>query len=185
MRFRTSTLTFGRPPRGRDRHRQYRRKPARCQPTTVSGFTIAKTLDQLGHRCRKAVQKNRSQRFKAGRGRLRLSTATCCRKSEDFQGNLHATAEENTDSGEQCEDQGSTANRCTTPSQLLPLAVDPEVQSVDSNTSQSFEYIQLAAGVWKLLGDDNLFPRVSELAAHLVDYVDLAGVLTRSQILKR
>src|SRR6266446_2433584 len=37
---RTSASIFGRPPRERDFHRQYRRKPARCQRTRVSGRTI-------------------------------------------------------------------------------------------------------------------------------------------------
>jgi hypothetical protein len=54
-------LAFGRSPRGRDRQRQLSRKPAPCQPTTVSGFNSL------------------SQEFKLGRGRFCLSTATCCR----------------------------------------------------------------------------------------------------------
>ena len=81
MRVRTSSLSLGRPPRGRDRQRQYRRKPDRCQPTTVSGFTMTRTSDHRGHMCRRAVQKKRSRRFSKGRGRFRLSTATCCRKA--------------------------------------------------------------------------------------------------------
>jgi hypothetical protein len=44
----TSTGTFGRPPRGRDFHRQYKRKPARCQRITVTGLTIAKALSTSG-----------------------------------------------------------------------------------------------------------------------------------------
>ena len=44
----TSGATFGRPPRGRDFHRQYKRKPARCQRITVSGLTIAKALSTSG-----------------------------------------------------------------------------------------------------------------------------------------
>ncbi len=59
MRVRNSGLTFGRPPCGRDRQLQCRRKPSRCQPTTVSGFTITRTSDHLGHRYRNAVQKKR------------------------------------------------------------------------------------------------------------------------------
>ena len=81
MRIRTSSLTLGRPPRGRDRQRQYRRKPARCHPTTVSGFTITRTSDHRGHMCRRVVQKKRSRRFREDRGRFRLSTATCCRRA--------------------------------------------------------------------------------------------------------
>jgi hypothetical protein len=37
---------IGRPPRLRDVQRQYRRKPARCQPTTVSGLTITNASRQ-------------------------------------------------------------------------------------------------------------------------------------------
>jgi hypothetical protein len=33
-------VILGRPPRARDFHRQYSRKPARCQATTVSDLTI-------------------------------------------------------------------------------------------------------------------------------------------------
>jgi hypothetical protein len=81
MRVRISSLTVGRPPRGLDRQRQYRRKPARCHPTTVSGFTMTRTSDYRGHRYRRVVQKNRSRRFTEGRGRFRLSTLTCCRRA--------------------------------------------------------------------------------------------------------
>lgn len=48
MRLRVSSLILGCPRRGWDRQRQYLRKPARCQPTTVSGFTISKTSDHRG-----------------------------------------------------------------------------------------------------------------------------------------
>jgi hypothetical protein len=34
---RRASVILGRPPRGRDFQRQYMRKPAQCQPTTVSG----------------------------------------------------------------------------------------------------------------------------------------------------
>ena len=37
-------IDFGRPPRERDFHRQYRRKPARCQRMRVSGRTIVMAL---------------------------------------------------------------------------------------------------------------------------------------------
>jgi hypothetical protein len=39
---------FGRPPGDFDFHRQYKRKPARCQRITVSGLTIAKALSMFG-----------------------------------------------------------------------------------------------------------------------------------------
>src|SRR5438445_12759130 len=56
MRLRNSASIFGRTPRGRDRQRQYRRKPARCHPMTVSGLTITRTSDHRGHTRRKVVQ---------------------------------------------------------------------------------------------------------------------------------
>jgi hypothetical protein len=43
---RSSGVILGRPPRRRDVQRQYRRKPARCQPTTVSGLTITNASRQ-------------------------------------------------------------------------------------------------------------------------------------------
>src|SRR6185295_15606852 len=76
IRPRTSSVIFGRPPRGRDRQRQYSRRPVRCQPTTVSGFTMTRTSAQREQMRRRVVQKSRSTEFKGGRGRLRLSTAT-------------------------------------------------------------------------------------------------------------
>src|SRR5580704_10028819 len=44
---RISTATVGRPERGRDFQRQYDLNPARCQRTTVSGFTIVSALRYL------------------------------------------------------------------------------------------------------------------------------------------
>ncbi|MCU1335809.1 MAG: hypothetical protein JWO19_1390 [Bryobacterales bacterium] len=65
----------------RDRERQYNRNPARCQLTTVSGFTISSTSAQRDQTLRNAVQNNRSIRLSLGRGRLRFRTATCWRKA--------------------------------------------------------------------------------------------------------
>src|SRR5262252_9765585 len=45
---RISNGTVGRPRRRRDFQRQYDLKPARCQRTTVSGFTIVSALTALG-----------------------------------------------------------------------------------------------------------------------------------------
>src|SRR5712692_9574814 len=42
---------------------------------------MSSTSDQRGHRCRSVVQKKRSRRVNVGRGRWRLSTATCCRSA--------------------------------------------------------------------------------------------------------
>src|SRR5713226_2130941 len=73
MRVRISSLTFGRPPRGRDRQRQYRRKPARCHPITVSGFTMTRTSDHRGHMCHRVVQKKRSASGASGSALMRMS----------------------------------------------------------------------------------------------------------------
>lgn len=79
MRRRISWLTFDCPPRGRERHRQYQRQPARCQATTVSGLTTTSTSDHSGQRLRSVVQNKRSKQFQADRPRLRFRTAVCCR----------------------------------------------------------------------------------------------------------
>lgn len=60
----------------RDFQRQYQRKPAGCQPTTVSGLTTISTLFQLDQNCRSSIQNNRSIEFNDGRGRFLLSTDT-------------------------------------------------------------------------------------------------------------
>src|SRR6266513_5933796 len=46
---RRSAAIFGRPPRERDFHRQYWRKPARCQRTRVSGRMIVMALSADGN----------------------------------------------------------------------------------------------------------------------------------------
>ncbi len=66
MSLRISTVTFGLPPRDRDRQRQYRRNPARCQPTTVSGFTTISTSAQLAQTRRRVIQNRRSKGLKRG-----------------------------------------------------------------------------------------------------------------------
>ena len=48
INWRISSGTFGLPLRDRDFHFQNKRKPARCQPITVSGFTIAKAFRTFG-----------------------------------------------------------------------------------------------------------------------------------------
>ncbi len=72
---------FDLPPHGRDFHLQNRRNPARCQRTTISGFTMTSTSDHRGQTCGKMVQNKRSKQFSAGRVRFRLKTATCCRRA--------------------------------------------------------------------------------------------------------
>ena len=120
MRVRNSWLTLGRPPRGRDRQRPYRRKPARCHPTTVLGFTIARTSDHLGQRCRKAVQKKRSQRLSTGPGRLRLSTAIC-RRSARTSSAMSTRLRKKTRMAERCEDgRGRQTERELLTRQFVP-----------------------------------------------------------------
>src|SRR5260370_15736288 len=105
IRVRISSLTLGRPRLGRDRPRQYRRKPARCHPTTVFGFTMTRTSDHRGHMYRRLVQKKRSRRFSKGRGPLSFQHGDLLPESENFERYLHASAEEDSDRSQQCEDQ--------------------------------------------------------------------------------
>src|SRR3977135_13190 len=44
INWRISSGTFGLPPRDRDFQRQNKRNPARCQPMTVTGFTITQGI---------------------------------------------------------------------------------------------------------------------------------------------
>ena len=61
MRARTSRGIGGRPPlRRRDFHVQYSRKPFRCQPMTVSGFTITSISRQFGNSRDRTTQSRRS-----------------------------------------------------------------------------------------------------------------------------
>jgi hypothetical protein len=57
----------------RDRQGQYHQKPARCQPTTVSGFTMTRTSAQWGQGCRSVVQKSRSTKAQRGPGGVSAS----------------------------------------------------------------------------------------------------------------
>ena len=47
INWRISSGTFGLPLRDRDFHFQNKRKPARCQPITVSGFTITEAFQNI------------------------------------------------------------------------------------------------------------------------------------------
>ena len=67
MRRRISSLIFGRLPRGRQHQRQYQRKPARCQPTTVLDLTITRTSAYRDQSCSRIVQNSRSREFRGGR----------------------------------------------------------------------------------------------------------------------
>src|SRR6266567_4652001 len=59
---RRSASTCGRPPRERDFHRQYLRKPARCQRTRVSGRMIVMALRIDGNH-RYIMTKNKRSQF--------------------------------------------------------------------------------------------------------------------------
>jgi hypothetical protein len=65
----------------RDRRRQYKRKPFRCQRTTVSGFTIRSGLDQFGQSRRSVTQNTRSEWRKRARLVRRFKTINCCLKA--------------------------------------------------------------------------------------------------------
>ena len=51
------------------------------QATTVSGYTTTSTLAHFDHQRRRPSQNRRSHGLNGGRGFLRLSTPTCCRKA--------------------------------------------------------------------------------------------------------
>ena len=97
IRWRSSWAIFGRPERRRESKRQYQRKPARCQPTTVSGFTTTSTLAHLDHQRRRPSQKRRSQRLTRGLGFLRLRTPTCLPEGDELQSEVMSRAEEGTE----------------------------------------------------------------------------------------
>jgi hypothetical protein len=77
---RISRVILGRPG-WRDLHRQNRRKPARCQDTTVSGLTKMSASAQSEYSRRSVVQKSRSARLSLGRGCFLLKTASCYRRA--------------------------------------------------------------------------------------------------------
>ena len=59
---RISSRTVGRPPRRLDFQRQYNRNPARCQRTTVPGFTIANASQTLGNNRYRPIGRGRRRR---------------------------------------------------------------------------------------------------------------------------
>jgi len=56
-------------------------KPSRCQRTTVSGVTTVRACFQPDQTLRVRTQKSLSTTAICGRGCLRLSTASCCRRT--------------------------------------------------------------------------------------------------------
>ena len=65
-----------------ERNRQNRRKPARCQETTVSGLTMIRAFVHAGQSRRSRIPKSLSHFFYFGRGFLRLRTLSCWRKAK-------------------------------------------------------------------------------------------------------
>ena len=63
-------------------NRQNSRNPARCQETTVSGWTMIKASDQRSHNRRSTIQNHRSSGSSLGRGCFRLTTASCCEEQQ-------------------------------------------------------------------------------------------------------
>jgi hypothetical protein len=91
---RTSAVVFGRSPCARDRHFQKSRNPARCQRTTVSGFTMTSTSARQGQTRRKAAQNNRSMAFQPRSGTFPMEHGKLLPEGEDFQSVVSPTAEE-------------------------------------------------------------------------------------------
>jgi hypothetical protein len=100
------------------------------------------TSDHRGHICRSVVQKKRSRRFREGRGRFRLSTATCWRRARTSSEVSTPTAEEDADGVQECGDQMEHESTVVT-SQTSPRrngGTGPQV--ADLNTSEAFDYGQ-------------------------------------------
>src|ERR1039458_9998373 len=60
---------------------QYRRKPALCQRTTVSGVTTMRDRFQADQQRRASTQNSLSSTRSFGLGCLRFSTVSCCRSA--------------------------------------------------------------------------------------------------------
>ena len=79
---RISRATLGRPGlRRRLFQVQYRLNPERCQRTTVSGFTMTRTLSQSVQILCNSTQNSRSTFESRGRFTERWRTASCCRRA--------------------------------------------------------------------------------------------------------
>jgi hypothetical protein len=66
---------------------------------------MTRTSDHRGHMYRILVQKKRSRRFSKGRGRFRFQHGDLLPESENFERYLHASAQEDSDSSQECENQ--------------------------------------------------------------------------------
>jgi len=82
IRSRTSRGTGGRPLLvRRDFQVPNRRKPFRCQPMTVSGFTMTSTSRQFGRSRESNTQSSRSDGRSDGRGDILFIVASWCRRA--------------------------------------------------------------------------------------------------------
>ena len=104
-RVRISSLTFGRPPRGRDRQRQYMRKPARCHPTTVSGFTMTRTSDHRGQMRRKSGPEEPVETVEGWSRPFSFEDGNLLAKREYLKSGTGARANEDADCGHKCRNQ--------------------------------------------------------------------------------
>jgi hypothetical protein len=66
----------------RERHVQYNLKPARCQPTTVSGWTMISVRFHPDQNRRSITQKTLSGGASLGRGCRACRTVSCCREAK-------------------------------------------------------------------------------------------------------
>jgi hypothetical protein len=144
---RISLVTFGRPD-CRDLHRQNRRKPARCQDTTVSGLTKMRASAQPEYSRRSAVQKNRSRRWSLGRGCFRLNTASCCRSAAASNASLWRGTK----------NARTYATIAITTETMAPILVEQrqrsdrtEVQPVDPSSGLGFDDPQVKRCGWQPL----------------------------------
>ena len=95
-------------------NRQNSRNPARCQETTVSGWTMIKASDQRSHNRRSTIQNHRSWGSSLGRGLLPLDDGELLAKRNGFQHDFVAWREEGTQVSDYCTGQGHH----------LPISVD-------------------------------------------------------------
>src|SRR5262249_37809069 len=86
---------FGRPGWRCERKRQYPRNAARCQPTTVSGFTITNTL--VSTRNGEAQPQEAIPKDQSGSGILALENADLLSQGDELQSQLVSRAEEGTE----------------------------------------------------------------------------------------
>ena len=71
----------GRPCLACDFRRQYNLKPCRCQPISVSGFTIFSASRQLANQFASQTKTCRSRGLNSGRATCRSNKINCCRKN--------------------------------------------------------------------------------------------------------